>query len=37
MPFEEPGMPAAAQVAVAAKALTTLGKQVQGECDFSLG
>lgn len=36
-PFEKPVIPSAAQEAVAVKALTTLGKQVQGECDFSVG
>jgi hypothetical protein len=36
-PLENPGIPSAAQEAVVVKALTTLGKRVQGECDFSVG
>lgn len=36
-PLENPGSPSAAQEAAVVNALTTLGKRVQGECDFSVG
>jgi hypothetical protein len=36
-PLENPVIPSAAREAAVAKALTTLGRQVQGECDFSVG
>lgn len=35
--LENPEIPSAAQEAAVVKALTTLGKQVQAECDFSVG
>jgi len=36
-PLENAEIPSAAKEAAVRKALTTLGKQVQGECDFSVG
>lgn len=36
-PLENPEIPNAAKDAMATKALTTLGRQVQSECDFSVG
>lgn len=36
-PLENPEIPSAAKDAVVTKALTTLGRQVQSECDFSAG
>jgi hypothetical protein len=36
-PFENSEIPNAAEETVLAQALTTLGKQVQGECAFSVG
>ena len=36
-PLENPEIPSAAKEAVVTKALTTLGRQVQSECDFSAG
>jgi hypothetical protein len=36
-PLENPEVPSAAQEAAVVQALSTLGKQVQGECDFTVG